>query len=221
MSIGLDPAARKLLPQDEEILVRFVSVDASSFTLTLEHDWQNTRRLLTSAKATPDKRRRVVLAAPVAPVSVPAPVAVAAAAPAAPVVVAPPAALPTLPTTFTEIDEALRGDSTTQAVNLRLKKVGITFRLTHIGRVRDRYVLRYAIANEEAADFFLSIVNVAAGGKAIHSETAGQFSCPAGQEVFGVVHFTPADAAGKAISVELVQAGGDRRRFTIGVNYTF
>jgi hypothetical protein len=221
LDIGVDPAARALLPADDQVLVRFVPVEASTFTLTLERRWREGGRQSIALRAAKTPKLARVLPAP-APPPAAAPAPVVAATPAPPVAIAaPPPPIPTLPTTFTEIDEALRGSSTTQAVNLRLKKAGISFRLTHIGRVADHYVLRYAIANEEPADFFLSIVNVAAGGKAIHSETAGPFSCPSSQEVVGVVYFSPSDAAGKSISVELVQSGGDRRRFTLAVDYTF
>jgi hypothetical protein len=144
----------------------------------------------------------------------PAPVAVPAVAP-------PPAPKPTFPPTFAEIDDALRASSTVQAINFRIKKGGVSFRLTQVGRVGDRYVIRYAIANEESSPFFLSIVNVAAGGKPILSETAGTYSCPTGQEVYGVVHFSPAAVAGKNVVVELVQSGGEHRRFSLTADYAF
>jgi hypothetical protein len=221
LDIGVDPAARALLPADDQVLVRFVPVEASTFTLTLARQRSESRPQPVGGRAAKTPKRARVQPAPTSPpATVPAPIATAAPAPQV-AVAAPPPPAPTLPKTFTEIDEALRASSTTQAVNLRLKKAGIAFRLTHVGRVGDRYVLRYAIANEEPADFFLSIVNVAAGGKAIHSETAGPFSCPSGQEIFGVVHFAPSDAAGRAVSIELIQSGGDRRHFPLTVSYTF
>src|SRR5947208_3156681 len=76
----------------------------------------------------------------------PAPPEVAAALPPSP---APPR--PTEPVTFAEFDEALRASPTTEGINLRLRRSGVVFRLTHVGRLRDQGVVRFAIANEEAA----------------------------------------------------------------------
>ena len=61
--------------------------------------------------------------------------------------------------------------------------------------------------------FFVSIVNVSAAGKPIRSETAGPYSCAAGSEVYGIVHFLP--AASQTVAVELVQSGGQRRHFSL------
>ena len=85
----------------------------------------------------------------------------------------------------------------------------------------DRGVVRFALANEEAVDFFLSIINVTVGGAPIHSEVAGPYVCAAGQEVFGIAHFALADVTGKSVSIELVQSGGDRRRFSLDIPYKF
>jgi hypothetical protein len=115
--------------------------------------------------------------------------------------------------TFAQLDEALRAAPTTQTVNLRTKQGGVTFRITAVGRVGDRQVIRYAIANEEDSDFFVSIVNVSAAGKPLRSETAGPYSCAAGSEVYGIVHFPP--AAFQTVAVELVQSGGQRRHFSL------
>jgi hypothetical protein len=138
-----------------------------------------------------------------------------------PIAVPPSATKPTFPPTFAEIDDALRASSTAQAINFRVKKGGITFRLTQVGRIGERYVIRYAIANEEPDPFFLSIVNVAASGKPIQAETAGTYSCATGQEVYGVVHFKPSAVAGKTVAVELVQSGGEHRRFSLSADYAF
>ena len=115
--------------------------------------------------------------------------------------------------TFVELDEALRAAPTTHPVNLRIKSGGVTFRITAVGRVGDQQVIRYAIANEEDLDFFVSIVNVSAAGKPIRSETAGPYSCAAGSEVYGIVHFVP--VASQTVTVELVQSGGQRRHFSL------
>ena len=124
-----------------------------------------------------------------------------------------PAPTPTQAMTFAQLDEALRAAPTTQTVNLRTKQGGVTFRITAVGRVGDRQVIRYAIANEEDSDFFVSIVNVSAAGKPLRSETAGPYSCTAGSEVYGIVHFPPASS--KAVAVELVQSGGQHRHFSL------
>jgi hypothetical protein len=117
--------------------------------------------------------------------------------------------------TFGELDDALRSSPLTQTLNLRLKLDDISFRITHVGRVGNREAVRFAIANAGNGDFFVSIINVAFGGKAIHSETAGPYSCGSGQEVFGIVHFASDIAAGKVITVELVQSGGEHHRFAL------
>lgn len=225
VNLGASPEIRRLLPGGSDFVVHLVDVKQSSFTLTTAKAFEQrsaTARLprakrskANRIKAPAPKPAPIIPAAPMTPAPpAPAPAPVAPPKPAAPV-------LPTLPKTFTEIDQALRNSSTTQAVNVRIKKGGISFRLTHIGRVGDRYVLRFGVANEEAADFFLSIINVTAAGKAIPSETAGPYACQAGQEIFGVVYFKPADVAGKAVSVELIQSGGDRRHFKLEANYSF
>ena len=235
LNVGLDPAARAALPPAQALVVRFVAIEDSTFTLTLARrffDIEAARRSepakkpiarLPAAGKRRSRRTKAALravaaaAAPLVPATTAA-VSTPATAPL-PAAAAPPA--PTFPPTFAEIDDALRASSTVQAINVRVKKAGVTFRLTHVGRVGDRYVVRYAIANEEAADFFLSIVNISAEGKAIHSEAAGPYSCPAGREVFGVVHFMPVAVAGKKIVVELVQSGGEHRRFALSVDYAF
>ena len=217
VEIGVDAALRASFPASTEVLVRFVPVEASTVTIVDAATWRETSRV--AAKATremEDRRRRQPIK------RLPEPVPAAAPIVAPPVVQAPPPPPePTLPRTFSEIDEALRAATTTQSINTRLKKDGVSFRLTHVGRVRDRYVVRYAIANEETADFFLSIVNVTAGGKPIHAETAGPYACQTGQEIYGVVHFSPKDAAGRSVALELVQSGGGRRRFSLAVPYAF
>lgn len=224
INVGLDPAARDAFPSASALIVRLVDIDQSTFTLTLAHHFhENSSPKGTSARSSlPLHRRsrrqvaiateRVVDAAAAIPVSTPTPVA-AEAPPLAP--------KPTFPPTFAEIDNALRASSTAQAINFRVKKGGVTFRLTQVGRVGDRYVIRYAIANEESSPFFLSIINVAAGGKPVLSETAGTYSCSTGQEVYGVVHFSPAAVAGKSVVVELVQSGGEHRRFSLTADYAF
>jgi hypothetical protein len=147
--------------------------------------------------------------------------ATAAAAESAAQPVQAPLPKPTQPVTYTEFDQALRASPTAEAINPRLKRGGVTFRATHVGAVVDRGVVRFALANEEAADFFLSIINVTVGGAPIHSEVAGPYVCAVGQEVFGIVHFALADVTGKSASIELVQSGGDRRRFSLDIPYKF
>jgi hypothetical protein len=122
---------------------------------------------------------------------------------------------------FGELDEALRQSPTTQAVNLRVKKGGVVFRITHVGPVSGRAAVRFAIANEESTDFFLSIVNVAADGNPLPAEAAGPYACRAGEEIFGIVHFSPQSAAGKRLTITLVQSGGERRRFHLALEYRF
>jgi hypothetical protein len=125
------------------------------------------------------------------------------------------------PAAFGDLDEALRQSPTTQALNLRVKKGGVVFRITHVGKARGRAAARFALANEEAADFFLSVVNVSAGDSPIPAGTVGPYVCRAGDEIFGVVHFTPEAASGKRLTVTLVQSGGERRRFQLALEYPF
>jgi hypothetical protein len=234
LDIGLDPAARALLPPSSALIVRFVGIDESTFTLTLARRLQETPGLAdeaskaaaaaaaSAAKAAKKKAKRPAKKPSVVVAAVPAPSLASAAAPVLTSTAAAPATpKPTFPPTFAEIDGALRASSTVQTINVRLKKGGVTFRLTQVGRVDDRYVIRYAIANEDTDTFFLSIVNVSADGAPIHSETAGPYSCPTGQEVYGVVHFLPSAVVGKSVVVELVQSGGDHRRFSLTADYPF
>lgn len=158
-----------------------------------------------------------IVAAPiVAQVADPAP-------PPPPVVIAPPVAKPKPPQamTFVELDEALRQSSTAQTLNLRTKQGGITFRVTHVGRLADRGVVRFNIANEESADFFISVVNISQSRKPLPSETAGPYACRAGEEIAGAVHFLSSAVSGRTITVELVQSGGARRRFSLKLDYIF
>ncbi|OGR97785.1 MAG: hypothetical protein A2V88_09245 [Elusimicrobia bacterium RBG_16_66_12] len=223
IDVGLDPAARALLPPAQGLFVRFVGIDKSTFTLTLA------LRLLEASS-------RPVLEAPKPPAAKlvtrkarpkkvePAAPAVSAALQAVPTPAPATAAqeeTPTFPIGFAEIDEALRASSTAKAINVREKKGGVSFRLTHVGRVGERYVVRFAIANEESSDFFLSITKVLAGGRPVHSEAVGPYSCSASKEIFGVVHFLPSAVAGKKVAVELVQSGGDHRRFRLDVDFVF
>jgi hypothetical protein len=207
LRISVDPAARAALPPGrDEFLVRFIAPESSTFTLTLG---RRSAASVNPTSARPLKPRPIpapVVAAVPVPVEAPAP---------------PPRPKAAQPRNFTEFDEALRGSSTAQAINQRLKRVGVTFRITHVGRVGDRGVVRYAVANEEAPDFFLSVVNVSAAGKPVLSENAGPYACKSGEEIFGVVHFAPAAVVGKRIAVELIQSGGDRRRFSLPVSYPF
>lgn len=227
IDVGLDPAARLLIPAAPAIVVRFVGLSNSTFTLTLARRLvdasarPNTEVKSNTAPSVQSLKKRGKTAkqpstrsqiAPNIPPALPKDT-VAAASVMAPVA--------TFPITFAEIDDALRGSSTVKAINVRLKKDGVTFRLTHVGRVGNRYVVRYAIVNEEGSDFFLSIVNVTAAGKAIHAEQAGPYSCPMSQEVFGVVHFLPSLVAGKNVVIELVQSGGEHRRFSLPVDFAF
>jgi hypothetical protein len=225
IDIGLDPAARSALPTATGLVVHFVGIDESTFTLTLARRFRETANPATGASKPASvsarrKSRRPVKVAAVETAPIVAAVAVSTPA-AAPIVAPPPTPKPTFPPTFAEIDDALHASSTVQAVNVRIKKGGVSFRLTHVGLVDDRYVVRYAIANEEQDAFFLSIVNVSADGKPIHSETAGSYSCPPGQEVYGVVHFIPTAVAGKKVAIELVQSGGDHRRFPLTAEYGY
>ena len=233
LDIGLDPAARAVLPPASALIVRFVGIEESTFTLTLARRLKEvsgftagTPKTAAVAAAAAVVRRKpkhpaTKTLAKAAPVVSTAAVAAAPAPVPPPPATPPPAPKPTFPPTFAEIDDALRASSTAQAINVREKKGGVTFRLTQVGRVENRYVIRYAIANEDPDTFFLSIVNVSADGTPIHSETAGPYSCPTGQEAYGVVHFLPAAVAGKKVVVELVQSGGDHRRFSLTVDYPF
>jgi hypothetical protein len=220
IDIGLDPAARAMLPSATKLVVRFVGIDESTFTLTLAQRFRegSNQNPAIASKNKSSRRPRMKTAAEIAPAATAVAISTQAAPPpAAP----PPTPKPTFPPTFAEIDDALHASSTVQAVNVRIKKGGVSFRLTHVGRVDERYVVRYAIANEEADAIFLSIVNVSADGKPIHSETAGAYSCATGQEVYGVVHFSPAVVSGKKVTVEWVQSGGDHRRFSLTADYGF
>jgi hypothetical protein len=233
LDIGLDPAARAVLPPASALIVRFVGIEESTFTLTLARRLKEAPPLTTetskagavaaataAAKRKPKHSAAKTIAKAGPAVSTPA-VAAAPTPASVPLVTPPSVPKPTFPPTFAEIDDALRASSTVQAINVRVKKGGVTFRLTQVGRVENRYVIRYAIANEDHDTFFLSIVNVSADGTPIHSETAGPYSCPTGQEVYGVVHFLPAAVAGKKVVVELVQSGGDHRRFSLTADYPF
>jgi hypothetical protein len=231
LDIGLDPAARAVLPPASALIVRFVGIEESTYTLTLARRLREATSLSDEASraaaaaaalaAKKKAKRPARKAPPVAVIAAPSPMPAAAPIVISSVVATPVPPKPTFPPTFAEIDDALRASSTVQTINVRVKKGGVTFRLTHVGRVNDRYVIRYAIANEEPDAFFLSIVNVSADGKPIHSETAGPYSCPTGQEVYGVVHFLPATVAGKNVVVELVQSGGSHRRFSLTADYAF
>jgi hypothetical protein len=235
LRVTLDASARASLPPGLDFIVHLVPAGLSKITLTaaqsptlptdkgLEQKFPGTslhgRQVKPSSRhahKTPQKlpERVPTLTAATAPqmsTSTPVPaqqpvqVVVAPLAPAAPI--------PTQAMTFAQLDEALRAAPTTQTVNLRTKQGGVTFRITAVGRVGDRQVIRYAIANEEDSDFFVSIVNVSAAGKPLRSETAGPYSCAAGSEVYGIVHFPP--AASQTVAVELVQSGGQRRRFSL------
>ncbi|MBI5239128.1 MAG: hypothetical protein HY926_01515 [Elusimicrobia bacterium] len=160
--------------------------------------------------------------APAAPAAAPVALAVAPAA-ATPMPAAKPTSKPEPagPVAFGDLDEALRQSPTTQALNLRVKKGGMVFRITHVGRARGRAAARFALANEEAADFFLSVVSVSAGGAPVLADTAGPYVCRAGEEIYGVVHLAPEAASGKRLSVTLVQSGGERRRFQLALEYPF
>lgn len=206
--LSVSPAARSSFPQGSDFIAHIVPPAASTFTVTLAHS---------TAPPAPRLRR----AAREVQVST-APLAAQEPPPAVPEPTPPPAPpVATQATSFVELDEALRGSPTTETVNLRLKRSGVTFRATHVGRLGDRAAIRFAIANEESSDFFLSIVSVWADSAPIHSETAGPYACGAGREIFGVVHFAGADAAGKRVAIELVQSGGERRRFKLALDHRF
>lgn len=199
LKIAVSAAARKHFPSGERFLAQIVAT--STFTVTV-------------AQAQPPRRKGAPKRAHIAPARTAPAVSSSTAA-------ASPAAVPVAaqPATFVEYDQAVQASPTTQTINVRLKRSGVTFRATHAGRVGDRAVVRFAIANEEASDFFLSIVNVTADGSPIHSESAGPYVCRADQEIFGIVHFPAVKAAGKTIAIELVQSGGERRRFPLTLEY--
>lgn len=207
IKVAVSPLARPYFPNGTDFIARIVP--ASTFTVTLAN---------LPVLARPRRERKPELPPQPAPAVVQAPPPPAM-APAQPVTPAPPR--PTQPMTFTEFDEALRDSATTQTINVRLKHSGVSFRATHVGRIGDRAAVRFAIANEESSDFFLSIVNVWANDAPVRSETAGPYACRSGQEIFGVLHFAAGDAVGKKVKVELVQSGGERRRFALALDYRF
>lgn len=218
--VSLDPGVRTALPSSEEILVRFVPPASSSFTLSLIRKEPAQR----SPRRSPAPFVHTTLAVSSQPAKLFAPDA----APAVPTVEAAAAMAVTKPTpavppppTFSQLDEALRESPSTQTVNQRTRDGLIMFKITHIGRLDGRNTIRYAIVNEEMTDFFLSIVNVAADGRAITASTLGSFVCRSHEEVFGIVQFPAAAAAGRRVELELVQSGGDRRRLRLPVEYAF
>ncbi len=207
IKLSVSPTARAAFPQGSDFVAHIVPPAASTFTVTLAHSTASAPRPRRAA------REVQVSSAPLA-AQEPTPPPVPEPTPPAP-------PTPTQAASFVELDEALRGSPTTETVNLRLKRSGITFRATHVGRLGDRAAIRFAIANEEPSDFFLSIVSVWADTAPIHSETAGPYACGAGREIFGVVHFAGGDAAGKRVAIELVQSGGERRRFKLSLDHRF
>ena len=242
LRVGLDQSAREKLPPGLDFIVHLVPAGGSQLRLTsIQEAAPAPRSGAAPIPAAPrdqeahartrhnDRKARgrkdrpgpalVAAAAPVTATVMAPPLVAAATQPPAPAAPATPA--PTQAKTFGELDDALRSSPTTQTLNLRLKLDDIAFRITHVGRVADREAIRYAIANSGNHDFFVSIVNVSTGGKAIHSETAGPYSCGSGQEVFGIVHFAAEIAAGKIITVELVQSGGEHRRFALKLPIPF
>jgi hypothetical protein len=235
LRVGLDASAKASLPPGLDFIVHLVPAGLSKLTLTaaqsavpssdkgLELKLPGTplhnRQAKTGsrhARKTPQKlpeREPILTAAPAPKMSTPTPAPAQQSVPAVVAPLAPAAPIPTEAMTFAQLDEALRAAPTTQTVNLRTKQGGLTFRITAVGHVGDRQAIRYAIANEEESDFFVSIVNVSAAGKPLRSETAGPYSCAAGSEVYGIVHFAP--VASQTVEVELVQSGGQRRHFSL------
>lgn len=227
--LSLDSAARARFPGGTDFLIHIVEPEAAYVALVLARH-QPKRSILGKAvknSAFPAKKPLASRAGlPIETPQTSSATATSTAAAAAPestprALQAPPPPKPTLPVTYTEFDQALRASPTAEAINPRIKRGGVTFRATHVGAVVDRGVVRFALANEEAADFFLSIINVTVGGAPIHSEVAGPYVCAAGQEVFGIAHFALADVTGKSVTIELVQSGGDRRRFSLDIPYKF
>lgn len=197
--VSASPLVRTALPPGSRFVADIVAV--STFAITLAEFPHAARKALR-------KPRKAAASVPAVPAKAAITPPVTAPRPEAP-----------QPATFTEFDEALRASPTTETINVRLKRSGVSFRATHAGRVGNHAVVRFAIANEEGSDFFISIVNVFADGEPIHSETAGPYACRSGQEIFGLVHFTAAEAVSKTIAIELVQSGGERRRFLLNLGY--
>ncbi len=193
-------------PAGTSIVVRFVPPAQSSYTLTL------VSRALPRApkRVRPTKAPSQALAAP--PLPPPAPTATAAPVKGQP---------SPQPESFEDYDDALRRSATTQGINARLAQGDVAFRLTHAGSIGNEGVVRYAIANAGGPDFFVSVVNVYADGTPVPSETAGGYACRGGQEIYGVVHFKAGAVAGKKAAVELVESGGERRRFLLSVDHAF
>ena len=229
---GVDEATREKLPPGLDFIVHLVPGGGTSLRLTSLQDATPAPKLGAAAirrergasephvrthhdgriAAEHQKQPSPALIAASA-LTIAPPLAASATQPPTPTAPAPPT--PTQAKTFSELDDALRSSPLTQTLNLRLKLDDVSFRITHVGRVGDREAVRFAIANAGSGDFFVSIVNVSSAGKAIHSETAGPYSCGSGQEVFGIVHFAADIAVGKVITVELVQSGGEHRRFAL------
>lgn len=212
--LALEPSARASLPKGSTFVVHLVAPSSGTVLLALADRSRHMKRTAQPAA--------LPIATPPAPVpaQLPAPQSPEPTLEAPPAAPAPPK--PTLPATFTEFDEALRGSPTTEGLNFRLRRGGVVFRITHVGRIGDRGAARFAIANEEAGDFFISIVNVTAAKAPIHSETAGPLVCRGGgQEIYGIIHFALPDVKAKNVAIELVQSGGDRRRFQLYVPYRF
>jgi len=228
--LSLDPAARAKFPEGTDFLIHIVGPEAASLALVLarhqparSNHGKTAKKTALAAKMPSTSHTGLPAETPRASAAVATSTAAAAAAPesAAQTLQAPLPPKPTQPVTYTEFDQALRASPTAEAINPRLKRGGMTFRATHVGAVADRGVVRFALANEETTDFFLSILNVTAGGTPVHSEVAGPYVCAAGQEVFGIAHFALADVTGKSVSIELVQSGGDRRRFSLDIPFKF
>lgn len=242
LRVGLDQSARENLPPGLDFIVHLVPAGGTQLRLTSSQEAASAPKLGTApimpnpkvrgqhARArhehrkaiTPQERPSSVPIAAAAPVAAPPAAPTPPTASVQPPVPTPPAApTPTQAKTFGELDDALRSSPLTQTLNLRLRLDEISFRITHVGRVGNREAVRFAIANSGGGDFFVSIVNVSTGAKPIHSETAGPYSCASGQEVFGIAHFAAEIAAGKIIAVELVQSGGEHRRFALKLPIPF
>ena len=161
--------------------------------------------------------------APPVPPSTPA--AKPAAIPPTPVVAEAPPAPPKIEAvsamTFNELDGALQASPTTQSLDARSQKSGVTMRILSAGKVVDRDAIKIAIADTGTAPFFVSIFKVSAGGKTIASESVGPYVANPGEEIAVIVHFDAAAASGKKVALTMIESGGEHRRFVMTPDHVF
>ena len=210
LAVSVPASQRAAFPEGTSAVVHFVARSSYTLSLATKTNTRPSRRPARPEAPPPATAARPTPTAPPPPPSLTATSAPLKSRPAQ-----------AQPETFEDYDDALRRSETTQTINARLSRGGVTFRLTQVGVVGSEAVVRYAIANSGSADFFVSLVNVYAGGAPTPSETTGRYACRPGSEIYGVSHFPSVVVVGKKVSVELVESGGAGRRFLLAVDHAF